>query len=219
MKKILLIIALFTSFTINAATYTRFPYKIEFSNDIIVEYSGATASGHGPHGGGGSEYYHDMQITYNGNLFTSQFDDDNFGDNSSHPFGELGWYSNGFNYPGADIPVPEDMQYGSYLSFNFTDSDGTKRSLGAEILGTGEFPTDVGIYFRNNVAFNFSSSDSDIIEPVTINSYTDASIDGNFIPVAETPIPAAIWFFATGLIGLFKLSTRRRNLFEKNTYS
>jgi len=91
--------------------------------------------------------------------------------------------------------------------------------LGAEILGTSEFPADVGIYFRNNTIFNFSSSDSDAIETVTINSYTDASVNGNFIPVTETPIPSAIWFFGTGLTGLFKLSTRRQNSFGGNKFS
>ena len=116
MKNLLLIIALFTSFTINAATYS-YPIRIEFSNDIIVEFGVATYSSHSPHGGGGTLYYHDVQVTYNDELYISQFADDNFGgDGSSYPFGELGWYLNGFNYPETtNPPVPDDIKYGSYL--------------------------------------------------------------------------------------------------------
>ncbi|MEE9338087.1 MAG: PEP-CTERM sorting domain-containing protein [Methylococcaceae bacterium] len=182
MKKILLIIALFTSFSINAST-------IVFSNNLIIEQTSMTISSHDPHGGSYEDYF-GIKATFNDTEYSGMM---------SH--GAYVFSSGGSqNLDSVAIET-------KFLSIGFGDEN-YSWSLSGETTREVIYDSPLGISDIENFEFKFYDYPTPFAngnlnpEPTTIENIT-------IIPVAETPVPSAIWLFGTGLVGLFKL--RRQN--------
>jgi hypothetical protein len=196
MKKILLIIALFTSYTINAST-------LVFSNNLIIEETSYLGSTHGAHGEG-DETLFGIKATFNDAEYTGIM--------------EHGYYIS-FSNTGSYLTQNQDSIVFATKFLDISFGDGNHAwSLSGEETRENTLDSSFGIYDIKDFELKFYDYPNPFAngnlnpEPTSIETIT-------LIPVAETPIPAAIWLFGAGLIGLFKLSARRQNSFKGNAYS
>lgn len=209
MKKLLLFITFFTSFTIHASTYTDDFTRIEFSNNLVLEYGAIRSFSSSPKGNSNDTYYEEVQITYNGEVFPSAYDPDlgYLGDTprSSYPSGIIGMSSNrsfdGILFPGI-------AEYWEYLSFGIGGNvdhilgvPAGDRWLRISVDVDTDRPLEEGL-FNTDTIFKFRYFDKSVSESIFTENVT----------VVSTPIPGTIWLFGTGFIALFKLTRRQTKL-------
>ncbi len=113
--------------------------------------------------------------------------------------------------------------WGSELGINITAPDGTSVTLGTD--GNACAPCDFNFGFTDTPGFFSSGGSLDLgglfyglgfWEITIFESFDDAGIDGQFlqgviaINKAIVPVPAAVWLFVSGLMGLGAIRRRRK---------
>ncbi len=143
---------------------------------------------------------------------------------------EITWDKGGLGLGGVDLTQGEtaDRNYFSFdileidqgsvnLALTLTDTDGRVANISSNQMVVG---FDQRIIFSNFLGadtFSFDSVDS-INLSISQSSFASDFVFDSFVvdilppaPLASTPIPAAIWLFGSGLVGLVGMSKRKKN--------
>ncbi len=185
MKKLLVLITLFASFTANAS-------GIRFSNGVTFEYGFGTSQN--IKGGGYEVYYTDSKVTYNGIEYPSVYITE----------GVWLFFPDGSNYL-SQTPGSSPIAF-SFIDFQFGGNEDKFWSIHGE-------KTEIDSFSLSDMDFEFNTYDKASSELISTENITLAQASET--PVAETPIPGAIWLFGAGIIGLFKLTKRQEELIQR----
>lgn len=92
-----------------------------------------------------------------------------------------------------------DLGFASFSGIDQGDGAVSYATLEFETVGSGT--STLELQNANNLAFDWTNSDLNTVDLSFVNGFVTV-----FAPV---PLPAASWFFASGLIGLFQISRKK----------
>ena len=146
---------------------------------------------------------------------------------------QITWDAAGAGLGGVDLTQGKPLDE-AYFSFNIIDIDQGSVNLGLILEDTNGQTTSVSSqgmvagsdqrvffnsFFDDNPLFAFDSIDSisvNISQSSFAADFIFDSFETDFVvppvpPQSSTPIPAAIWLFGSGLVGLVGMSKRKKN--------